>query len=787
VLRVCWIIVLSLLVMTSAVTARADLTLAAGGKTGYVILLDPGALSEKPDAQGQPIVTPVQHAAHELAHFLQQVTGADFPIIVTTTPSPRPMLVVGPGAVQRQLCPDLRLDNLKPDGIVLESRHGNLFLAGDEPRGTLYAVYTFLEDTVGCHWWSAQASTIPHRPTLTVPEQHVRYIPPLEYREPYWWGALDGDWAVRNKANGSNERLDAMRGGKISYASPPGFVHTSAALVPVDKYAKDHPEYYAMRDGKRIVGDTPYCQLCMTNPDVRRIVTEQVLQDLAKNPQASIISVSQNDCDRHCLCPDCKKLEEEEGSPMGPLLDLVNYVAAAVAPKYPNVAVDTLAYQYTRKPPLHLKPLPNVIIRLCSIECDFSQPLTSASNKAFAADIVGWSKICQRLYVWDYATDFSAYISPYPNLRVLTPNIKFFVEHGVKGIFEEGAYQSPGAEFAELKAWVQAKAMWNPNLDNQQLLNEFVAGYYGPAAPFIGQYINLLHDACQSSHYYLNIGVPPTTPYLSLTTLGQAEALFTQAETAVRDDPALLTRVQVAHLPLRYVWSVRWRTLQAQARREHLTWPGPADYATNADTFMAVCQANGITMLSEGSKIDSFARRTTSLARTQAPPPPGCDQLPPEDWVDLQDDGFNLAQEGIWATLVHDDLASDKVASMMPGWTNEWATQQQLDAVQIDPNVTWDVYVSVRVEKKGETGAAFTAGIWDYRDHKSLGGVAPTCREITDPGYVTYKLGTTKLHDQCYLWVAPTANPDNVKSVYVDRFWLVKVPADRTRPGAAKE
>jgi hypothetical protein len=113
----------------------------------------------------------------------------------------------------------------------------------------------------------------------------------------------------------------------------------------------------------------------------------------------------------------------------------------------------------------------------------------------------------------------------------------------------------------------------------------------------------------------------------------------------------------------------------------------------------------------------------------------------------------------------------------MPGWTNEWATQQQLAAVEVDPKVTWEVYVSIRVEKTGEAGPAFAAGIWDMKNHRSLGAVGRACREITDPGYVTYKLGTTRLHDQCYLWAAPAKNGDNVKAVYVDRFWLVKAAA----------
>jgi len=412
------------------------------------------------------------HAAAELAAFLKQITGADFVVQATDAPPAGPLLVVGPGAVQRQVAPDLRLDNLAPDGIVIDSRGPHLVLAGDRPRGTLYAVYSFLETTLGCRWWSAQASTIPHRPDLVVPEQHVRYIPPLEYREPFWMDAFDADWAARNKSNGSTTRLDEQRGGKVNYGGL--FVHTFFNLVPPAEHFAAHPEWYSELGGKRVGGAGEYVQLCVTNEELKRFTAQQVLAHLKAHPEANIVSVSQNDTDNHCLCAACRALEEDEGSPAGPLLHFVNHVAAEVAKHYPHVAIDTLAYQYTRKPPTKVKPLPNVIVRLCSIECDFSQPLTAESNRTFADDIVGWSKVCQRLYVWDYVTNFAHYIQPHPNLRVLAPNVRFFVDHGVKGIFEQGAYTSLGAEFAELKAWVLAKLLWDPRLDGEALVAEFV-------------------------------------------------------------------------------------------------------------------------------------------------------------------------------------------------------------------------------------------------------------------------------------------------------------------------
>ena len=745
--------------LASAVMA-APLTLATGGKAKVVIVVAPDATVVE------------KHAASELAAFLKQISGADFPVQDFVTLPAGPALFVGPNALLAQVAPDLKLDSLKPDGVVLESRGPHLVLAGDRPRGTLYAVYTFLEDVLGCRWWSSKVSTIPSQPDLVVPEQHVRYVPALEYREPFWMDAFDADWAARNKSNGSATRLDATRGGKVSYGGL--FVHTFFNLVPPAQHFAAHPEWYSELEGKRVGGAGEYVQLCVTNEELKKFAAQQVLDYLKAHPEANIISVSQNDTDNHCLCATCKKLEEAEGSPAGPLLHFVNYVAAEVAKQYPDVAIDTLAYQYTRKPPLHVRPLPNVVVRLCSIECDFSRPLTAPSNQKFADDIRGWSSICQRLYIWDYTTNFAHYILPHPNLRVLGPNVRFFVENGVKGIFEQGAYTSLGAEFAELKAWVLAQVLWNPQRDSDKLVDEFVRGYYGAAAPFISAYIKLIHDEAEARDTYLTCFASVSADFLSLELLGRAEALFGQAEVAAKDDPALLQRVQVARLPVRYVWARRWAELQDKATRAKLPWPGPADELENAKTFSTVAQAYGITMISEGARLDSFEKRTTGMGRVSSPRPAGCENLSAEDFFDFQDGGFGLYQEGTLSSLEHDDLASDKVGARMVGSTLEWATQQVLTGKPWDPEAKYSVYIAVRVEKTGDAGGAFTAGIYDTKNRIFMDNISIACADIPDAQYHVYKVGTAKLHGDIYLWAAPPKNPDNVKYVWVDRFWVVR-------------
>src|SRR5258707_1161987 len=146
------------------------------------------------------------------------------------------------------------------------------------------------------------------------------------------------------------------------------------------------------------------------------------------------------------------------------MIAYVNKIAEAIEKDHPNVAIDTLAYQYTRKPPRNIRPRPNVIVRLCSIECCFSHPLegcTETANKSFVDDLKGWSHLTNRLYIWDYTTDFAHYLLPFPNIGVLDRNIRTFTENGVAGVFEQGNSSGAG-EMAERRAWILTKLLWNP-------------------------------------------------------------------------------------------------------------------------------------------------------------------------------------------------------------------------------------------------------------------------------------------------------------------------------------
>jgi hypothetical protein len=578
--------ILLLALLASTGTIRADLLLARNSKATCVIVVDPAATA------------PEQTAARELAATLRQITGAEF-IVQTNTKAPTRAILVGGGDAARKAFLDVPFDGLDAEELVIKTRGNRLLLAGGRPRGTLYAVSRFLQDQCGVRWWTPWASRIPKQATLRIGDLDLRARPAFEYRESFWYPAFEADWSWRNGCNGQSSRLGPENGGRINYK---GFVHTFYPLVPPEKHFAEHPEWFSLIKGKRT---TDRAQLCLTNPKLRDFMVERVKQWLRESPDAGIISVSQNDWYGACECPDCKALDDAEGTHAATMLAFVNYVAEKIEPEFPHVAVDTLAYQYTRKPPKTIKPRPNVIVRLCSIECNFREPLDHSSNTAFADDIRGWSKLCQRLYIWDYTTDFAHYVQPHPNWFTLEANLRFFHANGVRGVFEQGAYQSHGSEMSELRAWVLAQLLWNPQRDGRALIHEFLEGYFGPdAAPHLRRYMDLMHEA--SKGHNLTCYSSTDAPFLRFKPLAEAEKLWREAARAVSADEELGTRVRLAHLPVRYVWVSRWDKLRKEWADTGDMWPLAESRKAVVDDWMSVTRGvagkpwTKVTLLNEG-------------------------------------------------------------------------------------------------------------------------------------------------------------------------------------------
>lgn len=542
-----------------------------------------------------------KQAARELAFFLHIVTGADFAVVPVASQD-RNRLLVG-SAAARLAQADFSASSFKAEEIVIRARGRDLILAGGSPRATVYAVFTFLEDVVGCRWWTPAAWHMPWKRSLAVKPVSIRYAPPLEYREPFWFVAFDPAWAGWMKANGIRAGADELHGGSHVYE---GFVHTFYTLIPPDKYFNAHPEWFSEIKGQRT---REKAQLCLTNEEMRNELVKNLKERLRLNPKATIASVSQNDCFNPCTCARCSAVDAEEGSPSGLLLRFVNAVAAEIEKEFPHVTIDTLAYQYTRKPPRITRPRPNVIVRLCSIECSFSRPLDHPRNRAFLDDLQGWSKVADRLFIWDYTTNFAHYIQPHPNYRVLAPNIRLFIENSVRGIFEQGAYQSWGSEMAEMRAWMLAKLLWDPSLDEGRLRQEFLRGYYGPMAGQVADYLTLLEQAVGKSEDDLGCYSPPDAKFLSLETMLNSWKILKKAEKKAGRIVEYGKRVRRVQMPVAYVVLVRWDAFRQEAREKKLPWPWPESRQELLDWFLRAARSEGVSMISEWQTLEDWAAK----------------------------------------------------------------------------------------------------------------------------------------------------------------------------------
>lgn len=606
------------------------ITLIEGGRYDYQILVANNASQT------------TRWACFELQRILRKMTGVTLPISQELEGDGHRShmymtrgIIVGRHPRLETIGAKIDWDTLGDEGYRLTTCGEDIIVAGSDVRGAMYGVFSLLEKYMGVRWFTPDVEHVPTRYKVTLPaDLEETFVPQLEYREPQFWeNYIDGDWNAHTKGNGHYDRVADYQGGTMKYFP---FVHSFNALVPVEKYFDEHPEYFSMVDGKRISDHT---QLCLTNDEVFEIALKQVKEWIQTHPEASIVSVSQNDWYNPCQCEKCKAIDDYEGSHAGTLLTFVNKIAAAIAEEYPHIAIDTLAYQYTRKPPKHIRPLPNVIIRLCDIECCFSHPLEECQAIAypsdtperrpaqhFSEDIRQWAQVSDRLYVWDYVTNYAHPLMPFPNFKVLKPNIQFLIKNHVKGLFEEAAYWGGGgASMAELRSYVMAQLMWNPDYDVDTLVDEFLAGVFKGAAPAMRRYYDLIHSHLDGVH--MGIYEPKSDAYknpeiqkqleelkrtcktvtefnerskelnsfrltveklefLTQPMLDEAHRLFDEME-LVADDEIVLRRVRRERLGLRYI-------------ELYLEDPKSPEHKANVDEFFADLKSHGIDRLSEG-------------------------------------------------------------------------------------------------------------------------------------------------------------------------------------------
>lgn len=548
---------------------QAFLELADNGGTEYVILLSADASPSE------------RWAAEELASHLRRMSGVRLAIEPEADRTPAKAILIGDGRAVRSLGVKIDSKALGADGFLFKTVGDRLVIAGGRQRGTMYGVFTLLE-SLGCRWWYPGASSVPTLKTIRVPPLDRSEMPALEYRDMLYAEIDDSEeamkWRARNKVNGGFfKNMKPEYGGAWKFHT---LVHSYGQLLPSSKYFEAHPDYYALRGGKRNAS-----QPCFSNRNVIGLMADAIEGLVEEHPDWQFFTVGQNDNSNYCECEGCNALAERYESHGGAQVHFAEEIAQLVRRKHPEVVVNVPAYRWTRRSPKNIALDERMTITLCSIECNFGQPLAEAypqENAAFKADIEGWSEIAPKLFIWDYTTNFTHYILPYPNYYSLVSNVRFYVDHKVRGIMHQGSHTTRHGQFSPLCTWILAKAMWDPSLDERRLVEEFCLGYYGPeAGRLILQYAEMLHAAIAEDRIpiWCTRRTYLSAPYLSPQLMARAEQLFQQAERAVRDDPVLLARVKIDHIPVQYVILKRAGQLWEPVGRAcpDLSWPQYAE------------------------------------------------------------------------------------------------------------------------------------------------------------------------------------------------------------------
>ena len=433
------------------------------------------------------------YAGEELAKYLQQ----------------KNVTVQEAGAFPITLSID---SSLEDDAFVITAvtsgENAGMTIVGGNERGVLYGVYKFLEELGGVRYFMPGLETVPDSEIVISDGVVLEYTPYFESRRMNWnCVTYDAEWCNKQGINTNNADMSGKYGGSWNYG--PYFVHTLGALTETGGGASTNP---------CLSLDSPEGQANFEK------TIKNLRAALEADPTINIVSVSQNDKNVYCECEYClasyalyttNANDKEAGGTAGNLLVFVNKVAEVLEEDYPDLIIDTLAYNYTQSAPVGIVPRDNVCIRLCSIRVCFMHPFTECPDAKgpngiawtrtakFRTDFVDWGKICDRIFIWDYTTNFAYYIAPFCNFGSMRENMRFYHENGVRGMFPQGNSQSISGEFGELRAYLLAKLMWNPYMSEEeynQHMNEFLQAYYGAGWIYIRQYIqfsiNMAADSC---------------------------------------------------------------------------------------------------------------------------------------------------------------------------------------------------------------------------------------------------------------------------------------------------
>ena len=444
----------------------------------------------------------IMTAAEEMQTYIEKISGARLPVISENQLADGAKAVVlGETELEKEIT-QVDRTAIGADGFLLYSDGNYLLIAGGDSRGTLYGVYTLLEDYLGVRWFTPELEVVTESKDVIVDANLNKTVQPsFAIRRNDTAGTSDA-YRARTKMNVSFHYEMEKFGGALTYVL---WDVTFDKLVPDSLFA-EHPEYFALSaDGKRTTD-----HVCVSHPEVLTVAVENARKAiLADTKNAKYIHIGQKDNSNYCLCESCTALYEKYGSVSAPTILFTNAFADALDDEFPDFTFTFYAYGETDRPPadLTLKCNPNVVPVLCGLhKACRSHPLTECgaqdgnetfmnlygeNEPAIAQDFANWVKIADRTLIYDYTINFLNTAQFFSNFETMQPTMKYMHDIGITGYVYncgDGHY----AAFNDLRNYLLRKIQWDVDCDVEYHMMDFIKAFYGEkAAPYIKEIIDI--------------------------------------------------------------------------------------------------------------------------------------------------------------------------------------------------------------------------------------------------------------------------------------------------------
>ncbi|MBC7328300.1 DUF4838 domain-containing protein [bacterium] len=527
---------------TTLLLSCQDRGQAARARKGEVVIVDKG---EEIPVKGivAPADSPIERAAaKELASYIERMTDRELPILEKG--NGKGFIFVG----KVDALPEGEFKGFKDDGFIIRQEGGNVYLVGKGYRGTIFAVYRFLE-LIGCRFLAREEEVVPKRAKLKISLGEIRENPVFEWR--YFDTTVEGlkcylDPGIRDEEI-QGEKVPAVLG------APFFWHHPMNGYLPLDKFRDTHPEYYCLINGKRWPELKQYSgwdeevlfHPCVSNPEVRKVILDTLLPLMDSHPDARYFTVHAGDSDFWCQCERCSAMDVDPNNKADRMVQFTNAIAEVVARHHPDKFVTMLAYVKAYHPPVKFSPLENVLVWFCPIHACQIHPWRAPCNKDNYDVLVGWIQKHPSggmgILTFDYPMNYIYHIAPFPAMFAYLENLKLYERLHIRGLYICGIPDR--VHLAHLFSYVVPRMMWNPEANPDEFINDFLRYWFGPAAPQMKRYLVLLRELVESGKADFNPWQMPPKELFTQEFLKKIYNLFEEGEKACEGQEIYLRRL----------------------------------------------------------------------------------------------------------------------------------------------------------------------------------------------------------------------------------------------------